>query len=835
MVLKFHQQSDSYFLISEDAEKAQKAGLTQSTKRKGPNGESVWYTADYQKNPVDNPYAALPFFSEAEGEAVDRLRSLQDDYELSWATDSDTDYPCPDGLSFLPYQKAGIHYAVEKGNVLIGDEMGLGKTPQSIGVANAIGAKKVLVLCPASIRLNWRREIKKWSTIPRVKVDAVLKASAGVHPCAHYVVCSYDLARNLDIHEVLCETDWDLLIIDEAHYLKSSDAQRTRAVFGGGMKAPFKNRHISDKAGKIVALTGTPLPNRPRECFDGSVEVLTDRGWVRIIDVELTDKLWDGEEWVKHDGLLYQGKAKTRNLEGIIVTDSHLFRAKSSWVSAEEASLNTDILNQILEKGSENLPLSATDGVPAEQLQNWCYSATADQKSSKQHQLGCTPVDPVNADLAEQSKAGPGEKHTKELTTIYAQTRKSEPSYEQRCQELSKGAQTLTTPRIKTTEVGESHSTNLGKKTGSQPCCTSSLSTGTINLTQSWTESTMIEDTNPEICDSSLEKRTHKTGEQCLLSKTKSENWNPELNPMRDVYDIANAGPRQRFTVLSDKGPMIAHNCYTISRGLCWDAIDWASYDDFCFRHNPSARVGSGGAVREEKGRLLELQARLRCNFMIRRLKKDVLKDLPDKRYEMSYVETNGKIQQVLQKERLLDFDPDEVSNPDFFLDGAISTVRREMGEAKVPRIVEHMKYLLDIAEVEKVVMFSHHRSVMDALHEALDKYGVAVVRGGMSAVAKQEEVDKFVNDPKCRIFSGQLDAASTGIDGLQKVASHVVLAEPAWNPGINEQAIDRCHRFGQHGNVIAQFLVVEGSLDEKVLSSVVGKAHTVHEALDLN
>lgn len=540
MVLKFHQQSDSYFLISEDAEKAQKAGLTQSTKRKGPNGESVWYTADYQKNPVDNPYAALPFFSEAEGDAADRLRSLQDDYELSWATDSDTEYPCPEGLSFLPYQKAGIHYAVEKGNVLIGDEMGLGKTPQSIGVANAIGAKKVLVLCPASIRLNWRREIKKWSTIPRVKVDAVLKASAGVHPCAHYVVCSYDLARNLDIHEVLCETDWDLLIIDEAHYLKSSDAQRTRAVFGGGMKAPFKNRHISDKAGKIVALTGTPLPNRPREC-------------------------------------------------------------------------------------------------------------------------------------------------------------------------------------------------------------------------------------------------------------------------------------------------------YTISRGLCWDAIDWASYDDFCFRHNPSARVGSGGAVREEKGRLLELQARLRCNFMIRRLKKDVLKDLPDKRYEMSYVETNGKIQQVLQKERLLDFDPDEVSNPDFFLDGAISTVRREMGEAKVPRIVEHMKYLLDIAEVEKVVMFSHHRSVMDALHEALDKYGVAVVRGGMSAVAKQEEVDKFVNDPKCRIFSGQLDAASTGIDGLQKVASHVVLAEPAWNPGINEQAIDRCHRFGQHGNVIAQFLVVEGSLDEKVLSSVVGKAHTVHEALDLN
>ncbi len=87
--------------------------------------------------------------------------------------------------------------------------------------------------------------------------------------------------------------------------------------------------------------------------------------------------------------------------------------------------------------------------------------------------------------------------------------------------------------------------------------------------------------------------------------------------------------------------------------------------------------------------------------------------------------------------------------------------------------------------------------------------------------------------DPKVRIFSAQLEAGGVGIDGLQHVCSHVVVVEPAWTSGSNEQAIDRLHRSGQHGNVIAQFIVVEGSLDERILALVIDKTHTVHEALD--
>jgi SNF2 family DNA or RNA helicase len=102
-----------------------------------------------------------------------------------------------------------------------------------------------------------------------------------------------------------------------------------------------------------------------------------------------------------------------------------------------------------------------------------------------------------------------------------------------------------------------------------------------------------------------------------------------------------------------------------------------------------------------------------------------------------------------------------------------------------------------------------------------------------MSSKAKDNSVQEFQTNKKKRIFLGQIDAAGVGIDGLQNVCDHVVFAEPAWTPGANEQAIDRCHRIGQHNNVLAQFLVVEGSLDERIIAAVLEKNETIHNSLD--
>jgi SWI/SNF-related matrix-associated actin-dependent regulator 1 of chromatin subfamily A len=319
-----------------------------------------------------------------------------------------------------------------------------------------------------------------------------------------------------------------------------------------------------------------------------------------------------------------------------------------------------------------------------------------------------------------------------------------------------------------------------------------------------------------------------------FLKESSAKRTQAIFGTTRGQYSEANLANRCGQIVGLTGTPLVnrPRECYTLARALCWEAIDWQSQDDFLFRYNTTGTLSTGFTL-EKKGRLPELQARLRCNFMIRRLKKDVLKDLPDSRFEFTYVEPNGAISQALAKERLINFTLDDLKNPFSEIFGQISTVRREMGEAKVPRVIEHMKYLLDIEEIPKIVMFAHHKSVMDALAKALAKYGVVQVRGGISTGAKQDAVDAFCNDPDVRIFQGQLDAAGFGIDGLQAVCSRVVFAEPSWTPGGNQQALDRCHRIGQHDNVLGQFLIAEGSLDEKVLAVVIDKSHTIHDSLD--
>jgi SWI/SNF-related matrix-associated actin-dependent regulator 1 of chromatin subfamily A len=547
-MLRYNDSTGAFLLYTNDTKAAVAAGLTLSNNIRGPKGEKVYFTANQQHQPEFNPYAALEFFDQADDVARAKLMPLMKDYQSSWADNSSLDIPVPDGtnprtgepFAYMDYQRAGIEYCLGRDHSIIGDEPGLGKTIQAIGIANATDARKVLFVCPASIRLNIRREIHSWSTLRRVSSYPIMKGSDGVSPHANYTIVSYDLLRNKGIHAALRSQEWDLGIFDEGHYLKTPEAQRTRAIFGGGLpaKAPgeysFFENGLDRNIKRMVAMTGTPLPNRPREA-------------------------------------------------------------------------------------------------------------------------------------------------------------------------------------------------------------------------------------------------------------------------------------------------------YTLARGLNWESIDYSSQDAFASRFNPPKEIGQ----KEIKGRLPELNARLRTNLLVRRHKADVLPQLPDKRYEMTYIEPNGAIRDVLAREALIDFDPMDLYNDDFTIEGTpISTLRREMGEAMVPRVVEYINYMLDVVEHPKLIVYTHHRTVAAELMDMLSKYQPVIHQGGISTKAKETAKFDFINNPGVRLFIGQLDTME-GVDGLQHVCGDVVFAEPAWTPGRNEQCVDRAHRIGQHDNVVAHFLLVEGSFNEKVLNVVLDKAGDIHESLD--
>lgn len=186
----------------------------------------------------------------AERQKSERVLKFQRAVSLraSHAADSQIEIPVPEGHAYLPYQRAGVAYALGRPSTLIADEMGLGKTVEAIAVINADATvESVLVVCPASLKLNWQRECERWL----VRDMAVGVAGKTFPDDADVVVINYDL---LGKWEKELRRDWDVLIVDECHYVKNKEAQRSKRLY-------------ALQAARKLFLTGTPILNRPVELF----------------------------------------------------------------------------------------------------------------------------------------------------------------------------------------------------------------------------------------------------------------------------------------------------------------------------------------------------------------------------------------------------------------------------------------------------------------------------------------------------------------------------------------------------------------------------------------
>lgn len=183
----------------------------------------------------------------AEGALEARSKRLAT-LEAARAKDVDLEIPVPEGLAYLPYQRVGIAFALGREHTLIADEMGLGKTMESLGVLNADpSATKVLIVCPASLKLNWLRESERWL----VEERRIGVAGKTFPDEADVVIINYDIlakwAKKL-------RRAWDVLIVDECHYVKNKKAKRSKRLY-------------AIEARRKLFLTGTPVLNRPAELW----------------------------------------------------------------------------------------------------------------------------------------------------------------------------------------------------------------------------------------------------------------------------------------------------------------------------------------------------------------------------------------------------------------------------------------------------------------------------------------------------------------------------------------------------------------------------------------
>lgn len=267
--------------------------LKQAGWRWDPDGKT-WWTAEKER------LEALANTIDVEIEEAPQLQiEIPDSWEghPSCATDGPADIPCPPGLAYLPYQRGGIAYARGKDGVLIADEMGLGKTIQAIGIMNDQPVKTAIVLCPASLKVNWQREIDKWLNyyLPVMVVGAKDRwpSKPGV------VIINYDILKKF--REQIAAVEWDVMIADESHYLKSATAKRTQLALG------------VIRARRRVFLSGTPAESRPSELFTVANALRPDLfpSWMhyayRYCDARMTDY-----------GLEARGSSNVRELQALL-------------------------------------------------------------------------------------------------------------------------------------------------------------------------------------------------------------------------------------------------------------------------------------------------------------------------------------------------------------------------------------------------------------------------------------------------------------------------------------------------------------------------------------
>ena len=148
-------------------------------------------------------------------------------------------------MSLYPFQREGVDFLKARDRAYLGDEMGLGKTVQTLVAAYELGLESVVVVCPASLTSNWEKEAAEWA--PGVDVYPV----------------SYDRVR---IDKAFPHPDPQLVILDEAHYLKNPKAKRTKTLI-----------YLLKNVRRIWLLSGTPMPNDPRELYVPA-RILNPRG-----------------------------------------------------------------------------------------------------------------------------------------------------------------------------------------------------------------------------------------------------------------------------------------------------------------------------------------------------------------------------------------------------------------------------------------------------------------------------------------------------------------------------------------------------------------------------
>lgn len=732
----------------------------------------------------------------------------------------------PDGLSLLPFQVDAVKFIAQRESSLLAFPMGTGKSIISVGTLNAApDAKRILIICPANLKSNWYAELKKW-----LRDDRTVGIVSGSYwPPTNVVIINYDV---LDRHkDAIDDVLWDICLIDECF------------PAGTMIATPDGDRAIEDLVAGDSVLNATGI---------GTVTAIGQRNTIELVELEFSDGTitrctgnhpfftidgWTPASRLELGGVAFRREDVSDLLSGVPARSQSgegWGGPRSVQTSVGQASLLQSILLEEIEEPNSlsgcagELVAAAQGDWSSAQGSWWEWEAAARGAAypagGSWLSVGGGTADPHEGpegrglpDLLQGGLGEPGDDDSNRsgrwLPRLYG----------------AAGAGRQEERLSSVVRLVRRSSVKLGGPAA------------VFNLQVSGHPSYYANGHLVHNCHYAKSPRAIRT--KALIGGKKGQKiW----QPIRAHRKIALSG-----TPLVNK-PM------EIWAVLNWlDPKNWPSSYWFGKKY-AGGHQGPFGWVADGATNLEDLNRRLRSTVMLRKTKAELLPDLPPKyrqviefdlpsigsiiRAEQSAVESAragvADLQAAVVMARV---NKDEgeyreaVNRLKAYMRQAqshIARARKNLAVAKVPYVVDHLRNAL-LDPDKKIIVFAHHRAVIESLFNQLTALKMQPVRlyGGMTQEDKNKAVETFQLDRNCRVFIGSITAAGVGL--TLTAADHVVFAELDYVPGNMGQCEDRAWRLGAKSAVLVQHLVASGSLDAKIAKRLIEKQEILDAVLD--
>ena len=327
-----------------------------------------------------------------------------------------------------------------------------------------------------------------------------------------------------------------------------------------------------------------------KTCLGGGTQVLTLGGWKLITNITPQDKLWDGVEWVSHDGLLLQGLKETQTQHGLEATADHEILVEGRWLEWRQVRTSPFLFQSAL--ASANLPSKVTAPTKTRSVATLAGSLHADAHAGGKEWLPRT-ISALGEALAATPAANALEMRSSILNTVRpCRMTTIAPGFLTVSLRQSLAAIRQLAKPTNTTAFAGSAFTMSGAPIDQPSWPTSRLyPVGTIPLWK-WIVKTTTAITSRAISVLLPAEVTYSTAARSRISSSECESLKP-------VYDIANAGPRQRFTVLTSAGPVIVHNCVLGCGYQLW----WPKYQA-SIKHLSEEQTGTALVLTDEQAEM---------------------------------------------------------------------------------------------------------------------------------------------------------------------------------------------------------------------------------------